>query len=84
MANEFCFDNTSIVSLANFPAEFAPLFTAIFSAVDQFQADVDWDVSSFASLLVLQLLSVDQNEDLTAFTTQSTIDRLRSTIRERT
>lgn len=60
MTNEFCFDDNTVIPLANFPAEFAPLFTAMASCVDQFQNDVEWDVTSFASLLVLQFLAVGQ------------------------
>lgn len=80
MSNEFCFDDNTITPLANFPPEFAPLFTAMSSIVDQFQSDVDWDISSFASLLVLQFLAVGQDEDLSVFSNQATVDRLRSTI----
>lgn len=58
MTNEFCFDDNSVIPLSNFPAEFAPFFAAIASFVDQFQSDVEWDVTSFASLLVLQFLAV--------------------------
>lgn len=60
MNNEFCFDDNSITSLTNFPAEFAPLFSTMCSIVDQFQNDVEWDMTSFASLLVLQFLAVGQ------------------------
>jgi hypothetical protein len=58
MTNEFCFDDNTVIPLANFPAEFAPLFAAMASCVDQFRDSVDWDVTSFASLLVLQFLAV--------------------------
>jgi hypothetical protein len=62
MGNEFCFDDNTIILLNNVPAEFSQLFSTMASFVDQFQSDVDWDVSSFASLLVLQFLAVDQSK----------------------
>lgn len=63
MTNEFCFDDNTVVSLSNFPEEFGEFFTAMISIVDQFQLDVDWDLTSFASLLVLQFLAVGQGKN---------------------
>ncbi|KAI6187982.1 hypothetical protein M3Y98_00304500 [Aphelenchoides besseyi] len=76
----FLFDDNTVALLADLPSEFAQLFAAITSFVDDFRTCVDWDPTSIASLLVLQFLAVSPDEDLSLFANQASIDRLRSTI----
>lgn len=58
MNEVFGFDNGRLAALDDIPLAFRPFFEAILAIASNFQALVEWDVSSFASLLVLQYLYI--------------------------
>lgn len=67
MNEVFGFDNGRLAILDHIPLEFRPLFNAIPPIAINFQSLIDWDVSSFVSLLVLQYLYISSGNNLKNF-----------------
>uniref|UniRef100_A0AC34FAK0 NR LBD domain-containing protein n=1 Tax=Panagrolaimus sp. ES5 TaxID=591445 RepID=A0AC34FAK0_9BILA len=77
LENAFMFDNGQTLSLNNIPNELLPFFNAIQQESPLFNA-VDWDLQSFATVLVLKFL--DYEDDRNTIIDQTRIHQIHSTI----
>ncbi|KAE9553799.1 hypothetical protein FO519_002969 [Halicephalobus sp. NKZ332] len=78
LIDAFLFENSIVITMADLPKEFLPLFNSIRQEFQPFQKTIDWDPPSFATSLVLQYFGPE--DDQMTLQDHGTIQRIHSTV----